>query len=269
MEELDVYAQIDVGYIGFSMRMLTELIHSPFFCLKVCICETKRATDSLKDLCKDHDVEYYGVNGKQEMMDCILSFRGKYDFIMYENGIILEKAAIPDMHIYNFHPGSLLHNRGANPIIWSILKGNFLTEMTVHEIDAEIDRGIKIDARFVEIAPDDDSCSLRKKLDGTIPELLVSLYAFIKKSLYMEKNFNVYNRRINEMDYTICLDTDTPEQIVKKVQSQKCYRGAIFPLDGAKVYIRDVEMGERTSRVLCKKGDRYCVEFKQVIDLIV
>lgn len=217
--------KVDVGYIGFSCAMLNELLDSPFFNVKICISEKSKTSEQMKRICKSKDIALFRPVDKAEMTKTLLSMPELTDFVMYESGIIIEQAGLKKKHIYNFHPGSFINNRGAHPIVWSILSGDPFTEMTMYEIDAEIDHGTKIDTRIVPVARTDDVGTLKTKLESTISELLVSLYSHILKRQYAEKQSNQYNRRVEEADYIIDLNSDSMERMIRKIQSQRAYDG--------------------------------------------
>ena len=260
--------EIKIGYIGFSAVMLRMLADSPFFDLKVCITEKRRITDELRSLCQENRVGLLEVANRAEMTTVLSEFGKETYFLMYENGIIIDKASLPDTHIYNFHTGSFLNNRGAHPISWSILNGDFYTEMTMHEIDAQIDQGTRLDTRVVKVDGSDDILTLKNKLEATIPELLVSLYNHILKREYFKQNFNQYNRRVVASDYTIDLEKDSAEQMMSKVRSQRSYKGAILAVEGENVYIQSMKETEHEGRLLKKEGSKYYIEVRQVLEAI-
>lgn len=259
--------KIDAGYIGFSQTMISELLCSPFFQLKECILEKSRCTDQIRTVCESNHISLYEVKNKRELSEVLTEKSGESVFVMYENGIIIERAALLKTRVYNFHSGSFLNNRGAHPIVWSILNEDAFTEMTLHEIDAEIDQGVKIDTRVVRIDDDDDADTLKAKLEKQIPDLLLSLYQHISRREYFEREFNRYNRRVEQSDYTINLDEDSAEKIVRKVRSQSSYNGAILFVNGEKTFVRKIQKVRQTGQVLTNKEGKRCIELRQILEI--
>lgn len=260
--------KIDVGYIGFSMTMLSELIHSPFFNLNECIVEENRCTNQIIAFCKTNKVKLFVAEGKKSLTKILAEKSNEKTFIMYENGTIIEDAALRGKHIYNFHPGSFLNNRGAHPIVWSILNKDNFTEMTLHEIDAAIDQGIKIDTRVTEIEESDDANRLKMKTEALIPDLLISLYNHILKREYFERQLNRYNRRVEQPDYTVNLEEDSFEDISRKVRSQSAYNGAVLVVDGEEIFIRRVQKINQTGQIFTEKSGKRYIEIRQTIEIL-
>ncbi|MCI8574361.1 MAG: hypothetical protein HFF89_08000 [Oscillibacter sp.] len=260
--------KIDVGYIGFSLTMLSELLCSPFFNLKECILEETRCTDQIRTICKTNHVKLFEARNKKHLSEILIQESEENVFIMYENGIIIENAALCGKHIYNFHSGSFLNNRGAHPIVWSILNNDTFTEMTLHEIDADIDQGTKVDTRAVAIDENDDIDSLKMKLEALIPDLLLSLFNHILRREYFEKQFNRYNRRIELIDYTIDLGKDSMEDIFRKVRSQSAYKGAVLFADEEKIYIHKVKKIGQTGQFYRKENGQKCIEIRQILEIL-
>ena len=107
--------KIDVGYIGFSLTMLSELLCSPFFNLKECILEETRCTDQIRTICKTNHVKLFEARNKKHLSEILIQESEENVFIMYENGIIIENAALCGKHIYKLY-SSEFHKRDGDPV---------------------------------------------------------------------------------------------------------------------------------------------------------
>ena len=68
----------------------------------------------------------------------------QYDLgLIVSLGHILPKKvfSLPYHGFYNFHPGSLLDNRGASPLFWNLYYNDDLLTVTLHEVTSKIDAG--------------------------------------------------------------------------------------------------------------------------------
>ncbi len=63
----------------------------------------------------------------------------------------------------NFHPSLLPRHRGTAPLIWSIVEGDEMTGVSVHELTPGIDTGDLVYQRKLGIHPDDTGYSLHLK----------------------------------------------------------------------------------------------------------
>ena len=72
----------------------------------------------------------------------------------------------------NIHGALLPRNRGCNPIQWSIIKQEYETGVTLHEMDSGLDTGPIIDQREVAIFFEDTWMAVRDRLIDATDELL-------------------------------------------------------------------------------------------------
>ena len=80
--------------------------------------------------------------------------------------------SIPRMGSLNIHAGLLPRNRGCNPTQWAILKNEFRTGVTLHEIDSGIDTGPIVDQREIPIYIDDTWLDIRDREFKAIDDIL-------------------------------------------------------------------------------------------------
>lgn len=259
---------IEIGYIGFSSSMIKILSESDCFLVTVCICEKKRLSGPYVKLCQDLQLELYVAESKEEICDYLSRGNCNY-FIMYEFGIILPKEVFDtgDINVFNFHPGSLLTNRGAHPVVWSVLNDEKYTMMTVYEVTAKVDDGKIISQRVYEIEEDDSVRTLKSKMENGISEQLTSVYHYILNKESENIGGGVMRRKIKKQDYTIDLTTDDLRKIKAKILAQDYYQGAVLSISHAQYYIREIENVRRQYRIAAIKDDRICVERKECFEL--
>jgi len=73
----------------------------------------------------------------------------------------------------NIHAALLPRNRGCSPIQWAILKGEYETGVTLHEIDSGLDTGPVIDQRVVSLLLEDTWLDVRDRLTTATEELII------------------------------------------------------------------------------------------------
>ena len=87
-------------------------------------------------------------------------------FIVADYGKILPKEIldVPEHGAINVHPSLLPKYRGPSPIQFAILHGDKITGNTIILMDEQMDHGPMLSQEMVEIAQDDTTASLKKKL---------------------------------------------------------------------------------------------------------
>lgn len=86
---------------------------------------------------------------------------------------------IPSEGCVNVHPAYLPYNRGANPNVWSIVEGN-PAGVTVHYMDADIDRGDIIAREQVETTFADTGKDLHQRLEEAQVDLVQDVWPDIE-----------------------------------------------------------------------------------------
>jgi len=72
----------------------------------------------------------------------------------------------PRLGAVNVHSSLLPRYRGVHPVAWALIRGERVTGVTVHRIDAKVDTGPILARIEVPIAAEDDIWSLTAKLDA-------------------------------------------------------------------------------------------------------
>ena len=244
--------KVEVGYIGFSYKVIENIIFSDNFKLKVIICEKSRASKEIILLSELHNISLYLVEDKEGLGKIVSDNISIVDlYIMYGFGIIIDKKTIKNATIYNIHPGSLETNRGRNPVEWSLLNNDKYTEMTLYKVSELIDLGELIHSEKIEIRISDNNVTLAERLESKIPMLLDKLFCYLKGDIQARVlHQGQYIPRIRECDYTIDLDNDSLTKIFNKIRSQNKYQGAVLQLKNKRYMIKavkDVEIVENNT----------------------
>ena len=92
--------------------------------------------------------------------------------VSYTDRFIIKEDVIEALHdnVVNLHNSFLPFNRGAAPNIWSIVDGT-PRGVTLHYIDADLDKGFIIAQKLVELKPDDTLKTSYDNLDKNAIEL--------------------------------------------------------------------------------------------------
>lgn len=257
--------QIPLGYMGFSNLVIKNIIESDKFELKVVICPKDRINDGIISLCKE-GIQLYTVSTQKEVTALIKSTNVSA-FLMYKFPIIITNEICLNYKIFNIHPGDLRLNRGAHPIIWSILNGDGITKMSLYKLKEGIDLGMLIAEYKVDIADKDDSVTLENKMEDTIPLIINKLYEFLTKQdfdneMYIENG--IYLRKINESDYTINLESDSIENISRKIRSQKKYQGAILNINNKKNFVSGFDYTKDTEIITFRLVNNDTLQIRRI-----
>jgi len=235
--------KVDIGYIGFSEKLLAILLNSEYFNLTGVIWEDGRFISN--EMClklQESDIPLYKANSKEKVAEIILKINCK-QYIMYQCSFIIPAEIVKKYQIFNIHPGDLKTNRGANPLIWSILLQEPNACMSLYRVNENIDTGWLVDKINVPIDISDDSKSIVAKVESVIPRLLEKLYLHLTEKTDTELvQGGIYRRRIQERDYTIQLGTDSFDDILAKIRSQAAYKGAVIILNNIKFFVTGAEL---------------------------
>ena len=229
-----------VAYLGFSDKMLQILSSQKDFKVVAAFCDTTRITMSYRQQCQKTECPCFCVEKSEEISRFLLNRSPVDFFVVYKTAIIVRQDLLDQYPFFNFHAGDLRTNKGAHPLVWNILLGEKQATLSLHQINAEIDRGILIGERSIPIFPKDDPNKLEVQLEKKIPDLLVELRKYLGKEISGKQvPPGGYRRRVRPEDYTIDAKEDSVEQACRKIDSQKPYFGAIFQQDGREIRIAD------------------------------
>lgn len=231
--------KINIGYIGFSPRIVQDILKSEIFDLSCILCEKKGERQdgrrqALFQIASHTKIPYYEFENNSELSQIIRDRKNIVEqYLIYECNTIIREEIINSVSIYNLHPGDLRTNRGCNPIHWSILEGIGSTCMSLYKITPKIDLGIVVAVFPVNISQEDTYSSLKERLESGVCTLLTKLYQYIKGELLDCEVIRegIYKRKICSSDYTLDLSKDSLMQISAKIRSQSAYEGAVLNIN--------------------------------------
>lgn len=215
-------------YIGTSFSIIDAIISYKKFELRTVICEKKRVSIKYK-----HRVNQYDLN--------LLTFETKEDFeklidkqeeeiaLIYQLDLIVPHSLTSKFEMFNFHSGSVKTNRGAHPILRTILNNEEKSEFTLHKINEKIDQGLLISTYKIDVSLSDDAKDIKYKMEKGFEKMFDDLILYFEGNLPLKPiQGGKYFKPINENDYTIDCFNDSITQIENKIRSQRQYKGAIL-----------------------------------------
>lgn len=240
-----------IGYIGSSTTMLSFLKGWKNHNVCIWFCDSTHKSEELDFLSENLKIPLFYVDTDKQMeeqLDCHaldLEF-----FVVYKTGIILHHNLLQRYSFYNFHPGNLRTNRGAYPLVWTVLLGEKYATMSLHQICEVIDAGPLLEEVSVLVSEGDTPQELERKLEQEIPAMLGKIDSYRKNKLEAKIIENgKYRRKIRKDDYTIDFENDSIEVMERKIDSQREYQGAILALNGKEHRCFSV--------VIATEGDNY------------
>lgn len=88
----------------------------------------------------------------------------------------------PRLGAINVHSSLLPRYRGVHPVAWALIRGERVTGVTVHRIDAYVDTGPILASLEVPICVDDDIWSLTAKLDAASAVVVAEVLEGIRRT---------------------------------------------------------------------------------------
>ena len=233
--------KIKIAYMGSSEQLILLLLNHPFLELSAIITQAGRLPDTAFVIFHKLGINSRIVTEKSNLSR-ISEWLETKNVLMHGFGMILPHELTQSHCICNVHPGNLKSNRGAHPVIRSILNGDTSTCLSLHRIDQGIDKGLLIATYEVPIYGTDDTLSIERRLFEGMPYILDEYVAFLKGQRQGEIiNDGVYYPKIEQKDYTIDPDNDTLEIIDRKIRSRKAQRGAILETKAYRFYVTSVD----------------------------
>lgn len=170
-------------------------------------------------ICDYHDIDYHVAPHNSDYVADLIS---KYDLDL---GVILG-ARILDPHVINrfnrgvlnMHPGILPENRGLDTVKWAIVN-NIPQGVTTHLIDGNIDRGLLVEKRKIEIYSDDTLLDLQIRLQNLEQEMMLSSI----KILQSQDTEGL--KKIEKGAYNSSMPPDIESELMKKfLEYKKCHK---------------------------------------------
>ncbi len=229
-------------YIGTSHTIVEKIVNHPSFDLQQIICESKRVKEIHLQTAQQFNLSLTRFNDKSHFSEIIESIGSdEIIFIIYQLDMIVPGSLTNQFRFFNLHAGNIATNRGAHPIIRSVLNGDTHTELTFHEIDAKIDQGMIVSTFPVGISKEDNPATIKGNMESGIPVLLNALDQYLKGDIVgTQADGGKYYKPIAEIDFTIDLFSDSKETITNKIRSQAQYFGAVVYHQEVKYNVNDL-----------------------------
>lgn len=260
---------MNIGYIGSSIAMINALK-----CWKnhnVCIwfCDSTKKSYELDSVSETLGIPLFYIDKEEQIIEQLVNLKSKLDyFVVYKTGIIIHRSLLEEYAFFNFHPGSLFTNRGAYPLVWTVLLGEEKATMSLHKISEDIDAGPLIWEKDILVHEGDTPQYLEERLEQEIADMLdkIDLYREGKCEAKIIEN-GIYRRRVEKKDYTIDFEQDSLEVMRRKINSQRGYCGAVLVYNERELRCFSVEImeklpenssAEKDSVFLEKNGHWYC-----------
>lgn len=261
----------EIVFIGSSSIGLKRLIENKSFIVSDVLCLKGRLNEELINISNKNGFTIKNFEWINAFREIIIQYPKTTPFFIYQLDMLVPKDLTEQYSFYNIHRGNLYTNRGPSPDIWPILNSDKETSISLHKINEKIDAGILIDAYDVKIIEDDDTITIKKKLEAGLPQLIKSLKKYMNGEIKGEiLNQGIYRPWITAHDFTINIDVDTIETIKRKIRCQSQYNGAILFINNEKYYITDILKIEKSTNngsnpFLEKESE---IKVKKGIDLI-
>ncbi len=153
----------------------------------------------------------------------------KFDIILcstYHKIIPIEIISKAKLGAFNFHPSLLPSYQGASPTKQCLLNGEIATGITVHRMNAKLDKGEIISQRLIKIEDYFDDGFLRQHLAGLQYNSLIDLLKYLEGdgiAVHQKNNVSSYYPPFKALK-VIC----TPELSIVKL-SREIRASAPFP----------------------------------------
>ncbi|MCB0402896.1 MAG: hypothetical protein KDD41_12485 [Flavobacteriales bacterium] len=260
---------MDIVFIGSSPLGLKKLAESARFSVVDVLCLKKRVTDELIQVAESLNLQVKLFDWIKDFKTLVHAYDESMPFFIYQLDMLVPAGLTAKYNFYNLHRGDLKLNRGPNPDVWPILLGFETTTMSLHQINDKIDAGVLISTYDVQILPDDDTQSVKAKLEGGLPELIESTYQFIIGNIRgKEIEDGDYRPWVTEIDFTIDPVKDSVVVMDRKIRCQRQYNGAILMIDGQKRYVTEVfsTKPETTTDIIKIKQGEQDIFFRENIN---
>ena len=241
-----------------SGKIAEALFYSPFFELKLIICEKGKLSGDLLNFSYLRSVPVFEAINNGELFHILL--KNKIDIaIMYGFGIILNRDIIDHLDIYNIHPGKLPDYKGRHPTFFATINGDKSIYYTLHKVVEEIDSGeiigqVKMDYYYWQ-----DENDVKKFLFQAFLILIRKLHSFLNgKSNSSENKSGKYFKTVTKSDKI--LDPKLPiKNLLNIVRAQATHGGAIFIFKGKEYLVQKIQ--------IVKYDSEYIFEDKIVLNL--
>lgn len=236
-------SMVKIAYIGFSCSFLNYLLNAGEYMLQAVVADKKLADEKFVALCHSHAIPLLLAESDKEISDTVLY--GVEYVLIYKTKMIIHSDLLKTYRFFNLHSGILDTNKGANPIVWTILSGEDKTALSLHEINEKIDSGMLVAEYLVDVQPEDTTVTINAKMENGFSFLLGQLQCYLHGEVAGKPvSAGGYRRRVREDDYTIS-KSDNAEIVSRKIRSQAAYGGLKYCFEGkvVRLFSKETEVG--------------------------
>lgn len=180
----------------------------------------------------------------------VLQSRGPYDLVLvasFDRKVSSWARALGRRGAWNVHPSLLPRHRGYNPYFWSILGGDAVSGVTVHEMTDAFDDGAILAQREVPVPAGSTSGQLFERLqDATMPLVLPVLAATAegRPPAPVPQNRACATHDPRPTDEHLTVDVHQPAaNVVRHIRAATPEPGALVPMDGEVFLVRGAAEG--------------------------
>lgn len=252
----------NITYMGYSDDVMDCLLASKCFKLCKVVGVKGRMSQRQYELMKEYHLPYMELKCANDINQIQAFIENEY-IIMHKFEFIIPPQFIENHEVFNFHGGNLRSNRGAHPIVRSILNFDKETCLSLYKLTGGIDEGLLLGEYFVNITEHDTGVTLNRKMMEGIPQLLARLNEYLEGRISGEIITNgKYYSKVTEEDYTVNIYEDSMKVICAKIRSQAGYRGGLFIKDNQRYRIKNYEQKKNST----PSYSRWCEDRKLVIN---
>lgn len=231
----------EVVLFSDSGKIAEALFYSPFFELKLIICEKSRLSGDLLNFSYLRSIPVYEAENNGELFQILL--KNKLDIaIMCGFGIILNKDIINHLDIYNVHPGKLPNYKGRHPTFFATINGDKSIYFSLHKVVEEIDSGEIIDQVKMDYYYWQDENDIKKFLFNAFLILIEKLNFFLQgKTKTLENKRGKYFKPVSKSDKI--LDPKSPiKNLLNIVRAQASHGGGVFIFKGKEYLVQKISI---------------------------
>lgn len=229
--------------MGFNEEIILELLNKENFQLSFVITQKNRLSNTMLKLLEVLKIPCYIAENKYDLLQYESLYKNVDYILSYCFGIIIPDCIISKYRCFNIHPGNIKTNRGAYPLVRSILNDDIETVATLYRIGKKIDTGIVLGTYKVSIEKNDNNVTLMNKLNQGLGYLLEKLDEYNEEKEYQTVENGKYYKRVKDEEILI-KENDEYAEMNKKIRAQKSYGGALANYKGLLVRISEIVQEE-------------------------
>ena len=238
-------------YIGTSYSIIDAINSYNKFELQTIVCEKKRVSKEYEKRVKQYNLNLITFESKIEFIS-LFDKREEEIALIYQLDLIVPHELTSKFKMFNFHSGSVKTNRGAHPLLRTILNNEVNSEFTLHKINKNIDQGILISKFNVEVGYSDDVNDIKHKMEHGFEYMFDDLITHLNGNLPVQEiQGGKYYKPICINDYTIDVFNDSITKIKNKIRSQKLYNGALLNVKNRRYFVSELIEKKNTAGKTC------------------